>query len=806
MSDLRYAARQLRRTPGFTVAAVLSVALGIGATTAIFSVINALLLRPLPVPDPGRLVNIQERMQQGTLRGSHSLPEYLEYRERAAGVVDVAAHSVSDIMLNTGAETGPALALDVSGNYFGVLGIRPALGRFFTEAEARGPSAANVAVISHDVWQDQFSGDASAIGRAIHVNSHPLTVIGVAPEGFHGTMLGARPHVWLPIGLYDQLRPGRDIHAWGRAQWLQFFGRLAPGVGAPQAQAALTVMTRQLADEYDYWEGEAPVGVRLRTFSALPPALREGVRGFSALLLATAGLVLAIAMVNVSALLLARGVARGHEIAIRLAVGAGRRRLVSQLLVESLVLAALGAAAGVLLAYWLTHLFEGIQPPFAGSFVLHFGLDVRVLAFATASGVLAGLLFGLAPALHATGRPSNTMLRSGSARGRRARLRSALVAGQIALSLVLLVVAGLFVRTLRSTLDTDHGFDPRGIMAIELNLSLSGHDEPRGRAFYDELLERVRGLPGSESATLARVIPLGFTWDQTRVRVPASDPAAEETGIPVGFNIVATDYFETLRMPLLAGRGFTETDRAGSPSVAVVNQSFADRFWPGESPVGKWVRRGDEETEIVGLVPDGKYQSYTEGATPFMYLPFAHHYNHDMWLHVRWRGEPAATAAAIRREIRALDVNAAPIAVTTVEDVLGASLFPQRIAARLIGGFGLVGLALAAVGIFGLLSFIVAQRTREIGLRMALGARRRTVLGLVLRNGLVLLAAGTLIGLAVSLAATRVLVGLLHGLSPGDPVTFAAVCAVLALVTLAAAFGPAARAARIDPMEALRHE
>lgn len=806
MNDLRYAFRQLRRAPGFTAAAVLSIALGIGATTAIFSVANALLLRPLPVAEPGRLVSIQERMERGGLKGSHSLPEYLEYRERARSVVDVAAHHLSDVMLNTGAETGPALALDVSGNYFDVLGVRPALGRFFTDEEALGPGAADVAVISHELWRNSLGGDPGVIGRTIHVNSQLLTVIGVAPEGFHGTMLGARPPVWVPVGLYDRLRPGRDIHAWGRALWLQHFGRLAPGVEPAQAEAALTVTALQLADAYDYWEGEAPIGVRLRTFSALPPRMRDGVRGFVALLLATAGLVLAIAMVNVSGMLLARGTARGREMAIRLAVGAGRRRLVSQLLVESLVLAVLGAGAGVLLASWLARLFGGIRPPFAGSFVLDLGLDVRVLAFATGAALLSGVLFGLAPALHATGRDVGAVLKDGAGRGRRTRLRSVLVVGQIALSLVLLVAAGLFVRTVRSALDTDHGFDPRGVLAFELNVRLNGYDEPQGRAFYDELLERVRGLPGTESATLARIIPLAFTWDQTRVRVPDSDLEAAEAGVPVGFNVVATDYFETLRMPLLAGRGLSETDRAGREPVAVVNQAFARRFWPDESPIGKRVQRGGEETEVVGLVPDGKYQSYTEGATPYMYLPFDQHYDHGMWLQVRWRGDPAATVAAVRREIGALDANAAPIVVTTVEDVLGASLFPQRLAARLVGGFGLVGLALAAVGIFGLLSFIVAQRTREIGVRMALGAGRRAVVGMVLRDGLVLLAAGTLIGLAVALAATRVLASLLHGVSPGDPVTLAAVCAVLAAVTMAAALAPARRAARIDPMEALRHE
>lgn len=806
MNDLRFALRQLGRRPGFTVTAVATLGLGIGATTAIFSVINAILLRPLPVEQPGRLVSIQEQTEDRRFKSSHSLPEYLEYRERAAGMVEVAAHHLSDIMLNTGDQTSATLALDVSANYFDVLGIEPALGRFFGEDEAGRGGSEPVVVISHALWQNELGADPGVLGRTIHVNSQPLAVIGVAPEGFHGTMLGARPRAWLPLGLYDRLRPGRDLHAWGQSTWLQMFGRLRPGVELEQAEAALTVIARQLAATHEYWEGEAPIGTRIRTFSAVPPSLREGVLGFVTLLLVTAGLVLTIAAVNVSGMLLAWGVSRGREVAIRVALGARRRRLVAQFLIESVTLAVLGGAAGVVLAVWLTDLLGAVQPPFAQGFVLDMVPDTRVLAFAALVSVGTGVLFGIAPALHAVRRQVSETLKQGSTRTRRTRLRNVMVAGQLALCVVLLVAAGLFMRTLQSALNTPHGFDPEGVLAVELNLRLNAYDEAGGRAFYEQLLERVRALPGSESAALALMVPLGFSWDQTRVNVTGFEPPPGQSGFAVGFNLVSPQYFETLRMPLLAGRPFTEDDREDRGRVLVINQTFSQRFWPDESAIGQHVQWTGEDAEIVGVVPDGKYQSYGEEPTLFAYVPVAQEYMHGMWLHVRHRGDVAALMAGIRAELRALDPNVAPITVTTVEDVLGASLFAQRLAAKLIGGFGLVGLALAAVGLFGVLSFRVAQRTREIGLRMALGAERSAVTALVLRDGLELLAIGVVIGLGAALATTRVLRGLLHDISPTDPLTLVTVCLLLGAVTVVAALLPARRAAKVDPIEALRYE
>jgi predicted permease len=806
VNEFRFALRQLAKRPGFTAVVVLTVAVGIGATTAIFSVVNALLLRPIPVADPERLVNIEERTEQGRFKTSFSLPEYLEYRERAVGVADVAAHHLSDIMLNTGEETAATLALDVSGNYFDVLDIEAARGRFFTEDEASGPDAASVAVISHALWRNALGADPAVVGRTIIVNSQPLTVIGVAPAGFQGTMVGARPAAWLPAALYERVHHAGDPYRWGQMTLFQLFARLAPEMQRPQAEARLTAIARHLAQDHWYW-GEAPVGVRLREFSAVPPAMRDAAREFVSLLLIAAGLVLAIAAVNVAGMLLARGADRGREMAIRLALGARRRRLVSQLLVESVTLAMLGGAGGLVLASWLADLLATTRPPGAGSFSLDLGLDARVLVFAVGVSVVTGVAFGLVPAIAATRRNVNETLKNTATGPRRLRLRSAMVAGQLALSLVLLATAGLFVRTLQSALTTQHGFDPENVLAVELNLRLNDYDEPRGRAFYAHLLERVRALPGAESAALAEVVPLGFTWQQRGARIPGFEPPpGQPAGFSVGYNVVSPGYFRTLRMPLIEGRLFDQSDRPGRSRVMIINETFARRFWPNESPVGRRIEFSSEHAEIIGVVPAGRYRAFDEEPTLFAFVPFEQEYRENMWLHVRARRELRGLVAAIRQEIRALDPNVAPISVTTVEDILGSSLFPQRLAAGLVGGFGLMGLLLAAVGVFGLLSFTVAQRTREIGLRMALGAKQADVLRLVLRRGLVLVVIGTGAGLAVAVLATRLVRGLLVNVSPTDPVTLVAVVGLLTFVALIAAWLPARRAARVHPMEALRYE
>jgi predicted permease len=808
-SDLRVGARRLWGSPGFTLAAALTLAIGIGATTAIFGVVWAVLLRPLPVREPERLVSVQQISEGARLTSAVSLPDYLDYRDQAADALAVAAHHISDATLSTGTEARIGLATDVSANYFDVLGVAPAAGRFFTAEEADERDATAVVVLSHAFWARAYGSDPAALGRPLRVNGQPLTIVGIAPAGFTGVMLGARPDVFVPVGLYARLQLGRAPLVRGKMTWLQMFGRVNAGRTRQQAEARLDAVAQRLRAEHEYPEGWVPQGAKARAFSAVTPQMRSGVAGFLSLLSAAAALVLVIASVNVAGMLLARGAARGREMAVRAALGAGRARLVRHVLAESVLVAAAGAALGVLLAVWLAGVFAGVEPPFAKQFRIDVPVDATVLAFGVMAALVSSLLFGLLPALQLARATPMSALRESSPTGTsdRATLRSLLVAGQVALSLVLLLAAGLFVRTLQRALATPQPMDSDGVLALSLNLRLNGYDETRGHAFYEQLLARLRALPGAESAALASIIPLEPAWDQTRIEVPGFTAADGDAAFEVGRSAVSPGYFETVRMRLLAGRTFTDADAHGGTRAMIVNETFSRRFWPNGSAVGAHVQRDGADVEIVGVVPDARYRETDEPPTLYAYFPLTpDEYESSLWVHVRPRAEVGPLMAAIRAQIAALDPDVPPIMVTTIDDVMGTALFAPRLAAALVGGFGLAGLVLSAVGLFGLLSYLVAQRTREIGVRIALGARPLQVVGLVLGEALRPLCAGIALGVAGALALARSLSALLHGVDPGDPVTFTVVPLALAAVALAAAAIPARRATRVDPATTLRSE
>ncbi len=810
LQDLRYGARALLKSPGFAVTAVLTIALGIGATTAIFSLVNALLLRPLPVAEPDRLVQVEELRRGGESAASYSHPRYAELRDGSGGVLaGLAAQGMSDMALRAGPQAESVMGVYASGSYFGVLGIRPEAGRFFGAAEDRPGSPDAVAVISEHLWRTRFGGERSAVGRTIHLNGQPLTVVGVAPRGFGGTFVAVQADVWVPIAMYPRLNRQADEGTYerGRHIWLTLFGRLRPGTSAEHAQTVLGGVARRSAPDLE--RDPPPVGVRLQPLTGMPPSARGAVVGFMAMLLATAGLVMLIAGTNVAGMLLARATTRRREVAIRLAVGAGRGRLVRQLLTESLLLFGAGGAGGLLLALWLADVITAFQPPLAMRIALDLGPDARVLGFALLLALGTGVGFGLVPALRASRPDVLPALREGSGgRGAgRTRLRSAFVVAQMAMSLLLLVTAGLFVQALRSALATDLGFDPDGVVVADLNLRAQGFDEARGMDFHRRAVERIAALPGVEAVGAAQFAPMSGNRTSVDVETPERPnppPSPGQTPMNARYTVVDEGYFRALRISLVAGRAFTAADRKGAPPVVVVNQTLARRYWPGENPVGKRLRVFREEHEVVGVARDGRYEELDEEPTAFLYLPMAQQGTERMTLFVRARTEPGATLAAVRREVAALDPDVPLQQAMPFPAMVGLTLFPQRMAAVLVGAFGLLGLALAAVGIYGVLAFHVGQRTQEIGVRLALGAGAADVVRMILRQGMLLVAVGVALGLAAALAATRLLAGFLHGVSATDPATFLAVPALLAAVALLASWLPARRAARVDPMTALR--
>ena len=798
--DLRYSLRALARAPGFTAVAVLTIALGIAATTVIFSLVSTLLLRPLPVAAPERLVTVSE-VQRGSTHvimgySAFSVARYEAFREATRSVfAGLAGHSYGEGSLRTdnrGAEVVNTVA--ATANYFDVLGLRPAAGSFFSPAANRSGEAA--VVISHGLWAARFGSDPAVVGRTVHLNSRPYTVAGVAPQGFSGTIVG------LPVDVWHPARAGSGEP--GSGEVIALFGRLREGVEPEAARAALAAVSRQLPPDR---RGAEVVGVRVQPLTAVPGFFRGVLIGFMGMLLATALLVLLIASANVGGMLLARGAARRREMAIRLAVGAGRGRIVRQLLTESVILFLAGGGLGVLMTVWLMGLISGFQPPVPVRIALEFGVDGRVLAFACALALATGVVFGLAPALQATRAEVVPGLRDGE-RGQtagRTRMRSGFVVAQLSLSLLLLVTAALFGRTLQKALADEIGFNPDGVVVTGINLESHGYDEARGLALQQQLLERLRAAPGVQSAAYAVWAPMGGNvWSE---RIRRADREGEEAEVTADLGTVGEGYFETMQIPLAAGRAFTSADRPGAPATAVVNETLARRLWPGQSPLGRTLRFQDRVLEVVGVARDGKYESYTETPKSFVYLPLSQRYAGSVTLHVRSRdGDAAAALGTVRREMAALDPNVALEQAMSLPALIGFSIFPQRMAATLVGAFGLVGLLLAAIGLYGILAFQVSSRTREIGIRMALGAAASDVVRGVVRSSLRLLALGTAVGLALALAATRLLSSLLYGVTATDPVTFVGVPLLLAVVALVASYLPARRATRVDPMVALRAE
>jgi putative ABC transport system permease protein len=808
LQDLRYALRQLARSPGFTLVAVLTLALGIGAAVALFSAVDTLLLRPLPLHRPERLVEVAPEMEGPIQIPRFAYPQYTGLRERTRELSGLAAATNYEFSLRGDGQAAEVVPGEfVSANYFSVLGVRPALGRFFLPGEDP-PGEARSAVLSYPLWRQRFGGDPTVLGRTVSLNGETLTVVGVAPRGFATNRIGSTPPaVWLPMGAYTAFESAQALE--GGQYMLALIGRLREGATEATATAELSTHLRRISEEAKFGiAGIRMERVRLRPLDPIAPQFGERVTGYLALLAAATGLVLLLASVNVAGMLLARALTRRTEIGVRMAVGARRRRVARQLLTEGALLFVLGGGAGVLLAIWLTTALSAV--PWPVPVQLDLAIDGRVLAFALLLALATGLGFGLVPALQATGAGVLPMLRvgSGSVGPSRSRLRGTLVVLQIALSILLLVGAGLFLRALQRAWSIDPGFDPDGVMVATLDLSLHGYEGTASERFLQQLLERARAVPGVEAASLATSTPFGARAGGLAITPEGVELPPGPPFIFASFNFIAPEYFRTLHIPLLHGRALDEGHGRGE-RVAVINRAMAETFWPGQDAIGKILDGGENPLRVVGVVGDVRAEALDAEPQPMMYLPLFGGDSHgamEVVLHLRTGSNPAAALAALRAEVRSMDPSLPPLAFSPLNELIGMSLLPQRIGALLVGGFGLFGLLLVALGLYGVLAYSAARRTREVGLRIALGARRGEVVRLILREGASITGLGLALGLLAAAAGTRMLSGLLYGVNPLDPATYAAVAALLATVALLAGYLPARRAARVDPTVALRAE
>jgi predicted permease len=816
--DLRYAVRLLVKSPVFTLAAVASLGLGVGANTTIFSLVNEVLLNPLPVQEPSRLVSVfttdaknRERFQ-GFMATSYL--NFKDYREQTAQVFSGVAGSLFvPLSLTSGGQPEQINGELVTGNYFDLLGVHAAVGRTFSFAavEDEQLSAHPVVVLSDGLWRRRFGASTAIVGSDIELNRQHFTVVGVAPRGFRGVNGLGGPALWLPISAHKQVLTGFVAENFDdrRALLLNLVARLRPETTAAQADAALSTIAAGLAAAYPKENDSRSAA--LTPVTGLNPEFRHDMSLAGAVLMGVVALVLLIACANVANLLLARASGRKREIAIRISLGASRGRLIRQLLTESALLGLLAGAAGLLIAHVSQDLLWSLRPPFLDADAMDLGLSRTVLAFTMLISVLTGLVFGLVPALQLS-RPQlvdhlKDRTNRATGHGRLFGLRNVLVMAQVALSLVTLVGAGLFLRSLQNAQRTDPGFETHNLLLLSFDAGAEGYTGESAAAFQATALERVRAVPGVKGAVMASNALFGGGFSRT-VFPEGVDQNDRRNGRLTPLNQVGPGYFETLGIPILRGRPLAETDGVGTPMVAVVNETMARRVWPEQEPIGKRFRCFGEDwiIEVVGVARDAKYFTIGEDAQSYFYLPLAQHPSAAVTAHVRTAGDPAAAVGAVRGQVQGLDARMPITNVLTVGQLFDQALWAPRMTARLLGAFGALALVLAAIGVHGVVSYSVAERTQEFGIRMAMGARPVDMLRMVLRQTLITASIGAAVALLVAYAATRGLGNLLIGVPTGDPVTFGGTLAVILAAALAASAWPAWRASRIDPLVALRYD
>ena len=820
LRELRFAGRSLRRSPGLSIVVILLLGFGIGASTALFSLLYTVLLRPIPgIEHPGQLVRIR-RTLNGDVQSNQSYPDYLDYRDRAATLRGlVAERNITVRLAGPPAQLLPSAI--VTGNYFEVLGVKAALGRLLGPDDDRKPGEHPVIVLSHAFWREQFGGDSHVLGRTLTLNGYPFIIVGVASSDFEGVQFGETPALWMPMMMVRHAMTRQPDYHWlteRRAGWLTFYGRIQPDLAPQAAQAELDTIARRLENAYP--DSNRGRGVRLSLNAAMAPEQRASMRNLFGLLLAAVCLLLLIACGNVANLLLARAVARSREVAIRLALGAGLWTLLRTLLAESLLLAFGGAVLGLLLAPWMLPLMRSAWSldalDRAGTSVL----DPRVLAFAGAVALLTAVLFGLAPAWGATRTDAATALRAGSSQGgrRHGTLRRVWVVAQVALSVALVAGGSLVLQSLRRILAIDPGYEPQSVLVATMDISLVGYTSKRGTEFFRTLLDRVSAIPGVRSATLAKSSPAVDWSDRTIVFRGGEAPAqssryAQSPGaLLLDRNIVAPGYFATLRIPLSAGRDFTRADDTRSRPVAIVSQALATRLWPGQNPIGRQIvapidgQPPPAPIEVIGVAADSRYRSVLDAPPLLLYSPEFQVYDSIARLMVAVNGDPRQFSATLRRAIQDANPDLPVGQITTLDRQIARSLWRQRAAASLLGFFGVMAILLACAGIHGMLANSVAQRTREIGVRIALGAENRHVVRQVAGEAVALTLTGIAIGLPVALWAKPILGAFLYGAAKIEPAVFGGVPLLFVAVALIASLIPARRAMNIDPAVALRQD
>ena len=816
IQDVRYGFRMLGKSPRLTAIVALTLALGIGANTAIFSLLNSWLLRPLPVPAPEQ-ITVLAAQQKGDYLGVFylSYPQIVDFRKEAGVFSDVLASQISIGGLSFEGHATQFVFGYVTGNYFSGLGVTPTLGRFFLPSEGERPGQDPLVVLGYSYWKKRFGGDPSVVGRQVLVDGKPATIIGVAPMGFRGTSFAIDVEGYLPLNMMAIESDSSGM--WTNRSQREFIamGRLKPGVSLAEAQSSVNVVAQRLAEQYPATDKGITLRVIPETLARPQPFANNIVPIIAGLFLVLAALVLLLACMNVANILLVRATVRQREIAIRAALGAGRGRLVRQLLTESILMALLGGVGGVVLGAWASGAIPPLLPNTDLPLYVDFSFDWRVFAFALAVASCTGILVGVWPALRSAGTDVNAVLHEGgrgdTAGVGRHRVRSGLVVAQVSGSLMLLIVAGLFARSLTRIQHMNLGFDPDHLLNVLMDPHEIGYDTPRTKEFYRELEARVRTLPGVESASLAFSVPMGNYNDGRAIHIEGHPLAPGQQPPLVLFNRIDTAYFKTLRVPFLRGRLFTDSDNETAPLVAIVNQAMASQFWPNEDPIGKRFSMTDRQgpfVQVVGVAADGKYAFIGWEHKPYFYVPLAQNYSSFEALQIRSSVPPESLITQVQSEVRALDPNM-PISsiMTMAQSLEGANgFFIFRLGATLAGAMGIFGLTLAVVGVYGVVSFAASQRTHEIGIRVALGAERSDILRLVLRQGLGLVGAGVLAGLVAAWVLTRAMANLLVGVTPTDPLTFTSATLLLVAIALWACYMPARRAMRVDPMVALRYE